>query len=164
LKSNLSGYENVKIYNLGLGNNNETAILYHNENELGLSSVFNRRLDHFDSKLENKEEVKLERIDSFCQNNNINHIDLLKLDVEGNELNILKGAENLIKSKSIDFIQFEFGPCDIDSRTFFQDFFYLLTPRYKIYRLLKNGLVLIDKYETTLESFLTTNFLAVLKK
>lgn len=161
LKSNLSGYENVKMYNLGLGKSNETAILYSNENASGMSSIFNRRLDHFDSKLENKEEIKLERIDSFCRNNNINHIHLLKLDVEGNEMNILKGAENLIRSNSIDFIQFEFGACNIDSKTFFQDFFYFLNPRYKIYRILKNGLVLINRYETTLEVFLTTNFLAV---
>jgi hypothetical protein len=82
------------------------------------------------------------------------------MDVEGNELNILNGAKRMIENDSIDFIQFEFGGCNIDSRTFFQDFFYLLKERYRIYRILKNGLYPIDSYSEKYEIFITTNYLA----
>lgn len=79
-------------------------------------------------------------------------------------LKVLKGAKDLIGKNSIDFIQFEFGGANIDSRTYFQDFYYLLTPYYKIYRILKDGLIAIDAYKEIYEIFLTTNFLAILKK
>jgi len=164
LISNLKEYKDVKMYNFGFDQSNRISALYSDRKGSGLASVFNRKLDHFNTQLKNKEKIELKRIDDFCRDNAINHIDLLKLDVEGNELNIFKGAEKLINSSSIDFIQFEFGECNIDSRTFFQDFFYLLNPYYKIYRILKDGLMPIDIYETTLESFLTTNFLAISRK
>lgn len=60
----------------------------------------------------------------------------------------------------IDFIQFEFGGCNIDSRTYFQNFYYLLNTKYQIYRILKNGLYSIKKYRETQEIFVTTNYLA----
>jgi len=107
-----------------------------------------------------EEVVDIRTIDSFCLEKNIDHISFLKLDTEGNELNILKGAKNMINSEKIDFIQFEFGGCNIDSKTYFQDFYYLLNPRYQIYRILENGLFPIKKYCETNEIFLTTNYLA----
>jgi hypothetical protein len=104
--------------------------------------------------------VEINTIDEFCSANGIRHIHFLKMDVEGNELNILYGAKQMIESDSIDFIQFEFGGCNIDSRTYFQDFFYLLKDRYHIYRILKKGLFQIDTYSEKYEIFTTTNYLA----
>ena len=51
-------------------------------------------------------------------------IDIMKLDVEGHELDVLEGSRKTINS--IKLIQFEFGGCNIDSKTFFQDFYYFL--------------------------------------
>lgn len=42
--------------------------------------------------------------------------------VEGHELDVLAGAEEALKS--VQLVQFEFGGCNIDTRTYFQDFFY----------------------------------------
>lgn len=173
LVQNLKGYENVKLYNFGLGDKNETATLYScRENSLlsskekssTLSSVFLRRMDHLGTQMRYKEKIELKRLDDFCKNNAINHIHLLKLDAEGNELNILKGAKFLIDSNSIDFIQFEFSGCNIDSKTFFQDFFYLFNPNYRVHRVLKNGLAPIDIYEEKQEIFIATNYLAISRK
>ena len=69
----------------------------------------------------------------------------------------------MISDKKINFIQFEFGGCNIDSRTYFQDFFYLLNDNYTIYRDLKNGLFEMPVYKETYEIFITINFLAVAK-
>jgi len=123
----------------------------------------NRRLSHFDIDLNYKELIHLESLDNFCKDKGINHINFLKLDVEGHEYKVLQGAKDLIGKNSIDFIQFEFGGANIDSRTYFQDFYYLLTPYYKIYRILKDGLIAIDTYKEIYEIFLTTNFLAISK-
>lgn len=75
----------------------------------------------------------------------------------------MNGAKQMINDKRIDAIQFEFGGCNIDSRTFFQDFFYLLKDNYKIYRVLKDGLLEMPIYKETYEIFITINYLAIKK-
>jgi FkbM family methyltransferase len=86
--------------------------------------------------------------------------DLLKLDVEGAELDVIRGAADTLARGSIDVIQFEFGGTNIDARTYFQDFFYLLNPSYRLYRIVADGLALIDRYRERYEIFETTNFVA----
>lgn len=84
------------------------------------------------------------------------------MDIEGYELKALTGALNLLNSRSIDFIQFEFGGCNIDSKKYFRDFYYLLNTNYKIYRILKNGIFQINHYNEMLEIFIgTANYLAI---
>lgn len=160
LLERFGGRENFVAYNFGFGASDTLACLFADRNGSELASVFPRRLDHFGIEFQPRESIRLKRLDDFCRDEKIPHIDLLKLDVEGNELNVLTGAERMIKSDSIDWIQFEFGGCNIDSRTFFQDFYYLLTPKYNLYRITRDGLTPIRKYHERLEAFITTNYLA----
>ena len=153
------------LNNIGLGDEPKRSILYSDQERSGLSSLYDRKLDHFNVKLDKKEEVMIETIDLFCKTNNIAKIDFLKIDVEGNELNVLKGAKEMLKNRAIKNIQFEFGGCNIDSKTYFQDFYYLLTKNnFKISRILQDGLFEIKKYQEYNEIFLTTNYLAELKE
>ncbi len=48
-------------------------------------------------------------MDDYCKINKIEHIHLVKIDVEGHEIKVLNGGINMIRNKQIDFIQFEFG-------------------------------------------------------
>ena len=52
-------------------------------------------------------DVKTQTLDNFCLENKIDCIHLLKLDTEGNEFNILKGAENLLSKNKIKVIYTE---------------------------------------------------------
>ena len=162
LKQAFKNYdENILLYNFGLGNKNETRNLYSDKECSGLASIYKRKLDYTNINMNKSEIIELRELDVFCIENSIKKIHFLKLDVEGNEYAVLKGAKNLLNNNIIDFIQFEFGGCNIDSRTFFKDFFYLLKPRYKIFRIVKNGLILIDKYSEKIEIFNTMNYIAV---
>lgn len=152
------------LCNFGFGNANTFLTLYYNQDESGLASVYERRLDHFNIKMDLKEEIEIKTIDSFCKENNIVQIDFLKLDVEGHELSVLNGAVKMLTNHKIDFIQFEFGGCNIDSRTYFQDFYYLLNKDFYIYRIVKDGLYKVDNYKEMYEAFTTTNYLAERKE
>ena len=66
----------------------------------------------------------------------------------------------MLENHKVDFIQFEFGGRNIDSRTYFQDFYYLLKEDYYIYRIVKDGLYKIERYKEMYEAFITTNYLA----
>ena len=162
LTENVSGAE-IHVFNIGIGSHSGELKLYSNSEGSGLASVYNRKLDHFNITLQYEEIIKISTLDDFCEKNKIERIDFLKLDIEGHELEALNGAKKLLDSKAIQFIQFEFGGCNIDSRTYFQDFFYLLNKNYTIYRVLQHGLYEIKNYRETLEIFTTINYLAELK-
>jgi FkbM family methyltransferase len=164
LSEALAASQSVHLFNFGLSDVNGSLLLHTDTPCSGLASFYDRRLDHFGKSMPFSEEVTTRTLDSFCSENGINHINFLKLDVEGHELKVLGGAKELMGNDGIDFIQFEFGGCNIDSRTFFQDFYYLLNPTFRIYRILRNGLAGIDYYSETLEQFVTTNFLAVARR
>ncbi len=160
---NTSHIKNLEKYNFGFGFENTEMWLNYDIQGSGLASVYERKLKHMDIDFSKKEKIEIKTIDNFCNNNNIEKIDLLKMDVEGHELEVLKGAKNMIRKNNIKRIQFEFGGCNIDSRTYFQDFYYLLKDKYKIFRILQNGLYEIKKYSELQEIFTTINYFAILK-
>ena len=164
LNKSLESRPNVRTYNFGLGEKEGAATIYANEPASPLASCFNRNIAHLGVDMKHAEEISIRRLDLFCAEKEITHINLLKIDVEGGELGVLKGAGRLIGSEMIDLIQFEFGICNIDSRTFFKDFFFMLNPYYSIHRILKDGFEPVDNYSERDEIFLTTNYLAVARR
>ena len=48
-------------------------------------------------------------IDEFCSEKAIQKIDILKVDTEGHDFNVIKGAERMLASNSITFVYFEFN-------------------------------------------------------
>ncbi|MCO5233652.1 MAG: FkbM family methyltransferase [Chitinophagales bacterium] len=162
-KTNTQGIKNILGNNFGFSDKEFQQLLFTDQEGSGLASVYQRKLDHWGIQMNQSEEIKLTTIDKYCAENQIAHIHFLKLDIEGHELSALKGANETLKHKKIDFIQFEFGGCNIDSRTYFQDFYYLLKDDYTIYRILKDGLLELPVYKETYEIFMTINYLAVKK-
>ena len=53
------------------------------------------------------EEVDLTTIDKFLIEKNVKHVNYMKVDTEGYDLEAMKGAENALKNKRIDFIETE---------------------------------------------------------
>jgi FkbM family methyltransferase len=51
--------------------------------------------------------VDVVTIDEFCKNNAVSHINLLKTDTEGYELNVLEGASEMMRRNKIQFVYVE---------------------------------------------------------
>jgi len=82
------------------------------------------------------------------------------MDIEGHELFALEGLGCAIRH--IKAIQIEFGGANIDTRTFFQDFWYFFVQHnYDLFRITPFGVQKINKYKEQDEFFLTTNFIAI---
>jgi FkbM family methyltransferase len=154
----------VHLVQIGFSNVAGTFPLYTSEPGTTTASLFPlERAFNVPEKLHEFEMITVGTIDEFAEQNNITYIDFLKLDIEGNELNALIGAKNMLKSKSIRSIQFEFGTCNIDSRTYFRDFWFLLNEDYNIFRVVKDGVCPITYYTEYDEIFATINYYAELK-
>ena len=153
---------NKYVNGFALADEEGESTLYYDKEGSGFASFSNRRLDHFDIEFDHKETVHKRTLDEYCNSNDINNIDLLKMDVEGHELDVLAGANEMISSGSIEYITFEFGGANIDSRIFFQDYYYFFDHYgYTIYRILpRKGLKKIDSYKEINEKFRTANYLA----
>lgn len=164
LFQNIGGRRGVVINNFGLGEHKENLELYSDCEGSGLASIYKRDLDYLGISMDKSEMVCIDTLDHYCEENNIHTIDFLKLDVEGNELNVLRGAKKMLESGCIYRIQMEFGGCNIDSRTFFRDFWNMLHCRYRVYRVLKDGLWEIKRYTERLELFSMTTYYFELKE
>ena len=55
---------------------------------------------------------KVFTLDNFCSANNINNIDFLKIDTQGSEEEVLKGAEKLFDEKKIKILEIEINFSD----------------------------------------------------
>ena len=146
-----------------LGKAEGEATLYRDQAISGLASFTKRRLDHYSIAMDIEESVKVTTLDRFVQENRIEKIDLLKIDVEGHELDVLHGAEQTLGAGRIAVVQFEFGGCNLDTRTNFQDFFYFFTVRhdFRMFIVTRHGLKPIGSYKEIYEQYRTTNFVAV---
>ena len=153
----------IKLNNIGLGKEKSEAVLHYDSAGSGLASLTKRKLDHFNIDFSKEEKVKIDTIDNYCSENAIEHIHLLKIDIEGHELDALAGAKEMFASKSIDIVTFEFGGCNIDTRTFFQDFWYFFhEANFRIFRITPSGyLYPLKSYKEIYEQFRTINFIAI---
>lgn len=100
------------------------------------SATFARSRAGVEVRITSRERIQVTTIDSFCRTEGIARIALLKLDVEGHELAVLRGASRMLEAEA--------GSIDL-------------------FRIIPNRLVPIRFYGEHQEIFLTTNYLAILK-
>jgi FkbM family methyltransferase len=161
LSERFAGNARVDVVQLAVGKDSGVARLWANEPGSGLASLTRRRLDHFDLDFSHSEDVTVTSLDDWCLGSGVTP-QFLKLDVEGHELEALSGATATVSRSLV--VQFEFGGCNIDTRTYFQDFFYYFKEvQFDLFRLAPRGLLPISNYREIDEAFVTTNYFAARK-
>lgn len=103
LKKNvkLNGYNNIKLMNLGISDKKGKLPFYMSKS--WNCSRFDKGSD--DSDIIKVQQIKVDTLDNLFKGKKI---DFIRMDVEGYELNILKGAKELIKNNPGIAIFFEF--------------------------------------------------------
>ncbi len=107
--------------------------------------------------------VNTTTISSYCNENNIKNIDFLKIDTEGAEHNVINGAMDLIKSRLITYIQFEYGGTYLDSKNTLKNMYNILSEYYLIYKILPKSLLDTNQWDERLEDYKYANYIAILK-
>lgn len=100
--------------------------------------------------------------DSYMTQHGIAAIDLLKIDVEGAELDVLAGFEQAISNHAIRVIQFEYGYSNGDAGHLMKDFYqFLVGNNYRVGRLWSAGVRFSD-FQYEMNNFTSgPNYLAV---
>lgn len=107
-------------------------------------------------------QANLTTLDAFCAERGIEAIDYLKIDVEGAEHRVLKGARALLEADRIACIQFEYGAFSSQTRFLLKDYFDLLAERFAIGKIFPDHVAFGD-YDWTAENFRFSNYLCVSK-
>jgi len=165
LANNAPQRSGVVLNNLALGSAAGQTELFYDRERSGLASMTRRDLSCFGTAFDKSETIQVTTLDQYAAENAITQIDWLKIDVEGHELDVLRGAEDLLQAGAIDHVTFEFGGCHIDTRTFFRDFYQFFSAHgMRILRITPSGFLSpIKQYRESEENFDTSNFLAVSK-
>ena len=161
LEARFAKINDVKLINIALGNANKVATLFADKSASGLASLTKRRVDHFGIDFSYEEEIMVSTLDSWLSTDGNGVIpNVLKMDVEGHELDVLEGATKTLEN--IEIVQFEFGGSNIDTRTYFQDFWYFFKEKgFELHRLTPRGPTLLNNYSENDEVFRPTNYIAV---
>ena len=153
IKDKFSGKENIIINQLALGNEIGELTYYKDTGSMM------PRTHHIQSSMSNDNIIKvpIDTLDNYCEKRNITHIDFLKIDVEGFELEVLKGSQKMLDN--IDYIQFEYGGTYLDKNIKLKDIFDFLK-NWNIYKLKDEG---VEKILIPNENFEYSNFIATKK-
>lgn len=164
LSKKFKDYPNVYLNNFGASNECRRATIFYDREQSGLASLYQRNLVVYNLELNQSEEVKLKRLDSYIEEKSIDHIDFIKIDVEGHELKVLEGFGKYLDGQYIDFIQFEYGGANLDSHTTLMDLYRLLENReFKVAKIMPKGLELRD-YNPFMENFIYSNYVAISRR
>jgi FkbM family methyltransferase len=145
----------------------EGSTVFHYSSEIDTMASIDQRRDSFYSE-ENHLILQIETttIDLFMEKENIEFVDFMKMDIEGHEFKVLCGAKESLRNGKIGALTFEFGAGNVNSRTFFHDFYDLLREfDFEIFRIVPGGRLLqVNEYYEDLEYFRgVSNYLALLK-
>ncbi len=126
----------VRLNNLAIGDRNgSTEFHVYPESHSSWNSLGCRPLENYGIPIKPVEIVcvPIITLDAYCDENNVGHIDLLKLDLEGCELQALRGARGLFVTGKIAVCLLEFGQTTYDQgnnpkmlKSFFDDVGYTL--------------------------------------
>jgi FkbM family methyltransferase len=109
------------------------------------------------------EQVELTSIDDYCHVTDIDHISLLKIDAEGHDPSVIKGAAGMIQRHAIDVLQFEYNQRWIFSGSFLRDVFNMLVPLgYSIGKVTSHAVEFYETWDWELETFREGNYVACL--
>lgn len=107
----------VHLNNVAIGDRNGTTELHvYPESHSSWNSLQRRPLEKYGIQIKPVEvvSVPMNTLDFYCARHTVDHIDLLKLDLEGCELQALRGAREILLQRRVTNCLLEFGQTTFD--------------------------------------------------
>ena len=108
-----------------------------------------------------QESVVTTTLDSYAKQSGVARFALVKIDAEGHDLAVLRGARTLLAEHRIAVAQFEYNHRWILGRFYLRDAFeFLLALGYRVGKVTPRGVEFYPRWDTDLETFVAGNYLA----
>lgn len=134
LKKNiaLNKLNNIFTYPFALGNTEEAALIYPNiEINRGAASIL--KTDGTNGK-----RIQIKKLDNFIFDNNVTNIKFIKIDVEGFELQVLRGAAALLAVENAPIICLEFSIVNLENNNYAEIYEYIKgINKYRLFKFSK---------------------------
>lgn len=145
----------VTVHPYALSETVGEATFYSNEDGAGTNSLS-------PSSGLNVEVVKVITIDQFLQQSGLQNVAMVKIDTEGFDLLVLRGAANALRSGRIDLIQFEYNWRWLLNHACLRDVFDLISDKpYRFGKLIGNGVEFYDQWHFELDRFFENNYVLI---
>ena len=157
LTERFKGNSAIHLNKLGLSDTEGKIVFYEQDNAGELSSA----IENWAGEGATAFEVETTTVDYEFAKLKINYLDYLKIDTEGFDLKVLKGATGAIQKQSIGFIQFEYNSVwALSGSTLAEAYRLLENGNYTIFLIQPNGLYNYD-IKSKGEFYAFSNFIAV---
>lgn len=157
LRAVCAGHEDVRIEATGLADYSGEAVLYGGKGASTLASLVARPILAGTASVS----IPVTRLDAYLKSAQLEHVDFLKIDVEGSELAALRGAGDYLRPEVIDAVQFEYGGTTLDARGSLAEIYQFLEERgYCIGKLMPRE-VEIRAYRPWMENFVFSTYTAL---
>ncbi len=140
-----------------LSNLDTTSLMYVVHDGAGTNSLFCSE----EQKTQRTEQVEVITLNKYCEDMGIDHITFLKIDTEGNDMNVIEGGMKLFTEGKISLVQFEYNFRWIYARRFLRDAFEFFAPLgYHVGKITPKGIEFYTGWHPELESYREGNYLA----
>ena len=158
--------ERIVVEKVALGNENGSKIIYSASSNSEKASFEKNleKLSFIDKKNLDEFEVLIKKVDTLNFFNKTEKVDFLKIDVEGHEYEVVKGAKKFIEFNSPKFIQIEINWHQLFKNTNLYQFSILLK-EYDVFKILPYGkkLVFVDPNRPENNIYHLSNFVFIRK-
>jgi FkbM family methyltransferase len=148
----------VHVEEFALSKNKEVVDIYVTGKNCATSSLYDDGRPTF------KEVVQIQSISAteFCNERKIPHVHLLKCDTEGHDMEVIRGANQLLNEQRISVLQFEYNHRWAFSHNFLRDVFLSVESKpYTLGKLQKNYLLIYTKWHQELDTFFEGNYVLI---
>jgi FkbM family methyltransferase len=97
LRKNAESYRNIEIFQLGLGSREETKEILIRTWNPGYSTIEDSAVQRPKESFDIKENIEISKLDNIVNKLNLEKINFIKIDVEGYEVEVLRGGIETIK-------------------------------------------------------------------
>lgn len=160
LKENLGNNDNVFLWEWAISDVDGFSEIFVNFSTSGTNSL--HKSVGFKGY---SEKIQVTTPQKFIDLNNINYVNFVKIDVEGHDFNVLRGLENLLRTSSVDVIQFEYNHRWLFNNRSLLDVFELIKPyNYSLCKLTAKKLLKYKDWHPEIDRFFEGNYVIINEK
>ena len=161
LSRELAADPRVVLNRKAASNVNGTAQIFSDAGQSPLASLHRRDLSAQGIDLGGTETVETIRLEDYLSSRGIEHVDFVKLDVEGHERAAIEGLGRCLSVERIDFVQFEYGGTYLDAHASLRQVYGLFEAAgFVVAKVMRRGLE-VRGYNPSMDNFQYANYVAI---